>query len=990
MRRRREKTASRSLGWRAGLLAALVLSLLAALGGLSLSYGAASLTQGLPSLELITLLLDPTDGELLQPSRIYDRSGERVLYTFENPAAGPRRFLPVSLEAPGVPLRLANRDRVSPALVEATLAIADPYFREHPGFSLAGLREGVPSTLAQRLVSNLLLWDEPPSFRRSLRERLLAYQLTARFGREQVLAWYLNSAYYGRQAYGAEAAAQVYFGKSAADLNLAEAAFLAAASDTPSLNPHDAPQAAVERQQQVIQVMYDRGLVSEEEALQALTSQLSFRPPIPSAQNPAPAFTGLVIDELLKTGASDRLQRGGVRVVTTLDSRLQAQAACTAEIQIARLRASAGSSPGPEGQDECEAARLLPTLPDETAADDTAGQNLDPETEVVLLDPRNGQVLAFYGTLDTLALTAERSGAASLSSAASLSGAISHPSGTLWTPVIYLTAFARGLSPASLVWDIPADGANGEPGSTLSPEGDYHGPVRLRIALVNDYLTPAAKILEQVGQENVWETARELGLASNGEPGEEIAASSPVNGPPLTLLQAARAYGIFANHGSLGGARAEAGQDPVTILKIEDYQGAPWPAGKNTGTETGRERPVLSPQLAYLLTHILSDETARWPSLGHPNPFEIGRPAAVKSGRAPDGQAAWAVGYIPQLVLGVWLGGDPGQRDSAPPAFEGAAENAAAGIWHALMQYASRDWPAQGWTPPEGITRLEVCDPSGLLPGADCPNIVPEVFLAGTEPTHFDSLFRALQINRETGRLATIFTPLDLVEEKVFLLVPPEAKPWAVQAGLPIPPQEYDLAPAPVPASPEVQINSPALFAYVRGEVPILGRAGGEDFDYYRLQMGKGLNPGQWQRIGGDMRTPVSEGRLGVWDTEGLDGLYALELLVVHSDQTVASAVIQVTVDNQPPELAILNPLDGQEIDPAGKRYLTFQLQAEDNLALKKVELYVDDQSFVTLVQEPYSAPWRVQAGEHTLRVVATDLAGNQAEATVLFTVNGE
>jgi hypothetical protein len=119
-----------------------------------------------------------------------------------------------------------------------------------------------------------------------------------------------------------------------------------------------------------------------------------------------------------------------------------------------------------------------------------------------------------------------------------------------------------------------------------------------------------------------------------------------------------------------------------------------------------------------------------------------------------------------------------------------------------------------------------------------------------------------------------------------------------------------------------------------------------------------------------------------------LDGLYALELLVVHSDQTVTTAVIQVTVDNQPPELAILNPLDGQEIDPAGKRYLTFQLQAEDNLGLKKVDLYIDDQPFATLVQAPYSAPWRVQAGDHTLRVVATDLAGNLAEATLRFTIN--
>ncbi len=213
------------------------------------------------------------------------------------------------------------------------------------------------------------------------------------------------------------------------------------------------------------------------------------------------------------------------------------------------------------------------------------------------------------------------------------------------------------------------------------------------------------------------------------------------------------------------------------------------------------------------------------------------------------------------------------------------------------MQYASRDVPADGWTAPQDVTTMTVCDPSGMLPTRECPNLVSEVFLNGNEPIQVDNLFRQFSINRETGFLATVFTPPQLIENRVYMVVPDEARAWAESAGLDIPPSSYDAIQAP-PVNPNVNITSPAWLAEVKGKVQIVGTAAGDNFAYSRVQVGKGLNPQEWVQVGGDVSTPVSEGLLAEWDTTGLSGLYAVQLLVVRSDQKVESAVIQVTVSD--------------------------------------------------------------------------------------------
>ncbi|MBK6792837.1 MAG: hypothetical protein IPG80_09905 [Anaerolineales bacterium] len=211
------------------------------------------------------------------------------------------------------------------------------------------------------------------------------------------------------------------------------------------------------------------------------------------------------------------------------------------------------------------------------------------------------------------------------------------------------------------------------------------------------------------------------------------------------------------------------------------------------------------------------------------------------------------------------------------------------------MQIASEGKPTDGWSTPQDITSLAVCDPSGMLPTRECPNLVTEVFLNGSEPTQADTLFREYSINRETGLLATVFTPPELIDKRVYMLIPDEAREWALGTGVALPPTSYDAIQAP-PMNPKANITAPQLFADVDGKVLILGTATGEDFMYYRVQIGKGLNPQEWVQLGEDTYTPVDGGLLAEWDTTGLSGLYAVQLIVVRNDHIVDTAVIQVTV----------------------------------------------------------------------------------------------
>lgn len=960
LRRLKQSREGQSPWLKLGLFSALLISLMAVAFSLVAIWFYVDLSRNLPQVEILPILLDPPNGMLLQPTRLFDRDHEHVLLTLENPAAEKKQYLFIAGDGQArTPLGLKY-------LVSATISELDPGFWDNPGYSLAGVTQGTHPTLAQILVSDLLLDGESPSLKRNIRERLLAAQITAEYSRNKVLEWYLNSAQYGETIYGADAAARIYFGKSTADLSLAEAATLTSLAEKPSINPLTGSQILAKQKEAIIQKMLAMSLISVDESLIALKEDVRFQDQVASPSL-APAFTALVLKQLSSTIPLDRIYRGGFEIQTTLDYSLQQQVDCAAQAQTARLRGKLEPTVTFDGS-PCQASSLLPSLQEEVGT-----INKDITAEVVIIDPYNGQILVMVGE--------DKSGTLPSSPSA-------HPAGTILSPFMFLTAFSRGLSPATLLWDVPEEtnpiASNPAGQDTLVGSlNTYHGPVSLREAFVNDYAAASGEVWQQVGAANVLLTEKQFGfgtidLSTDSGPGLDNLYKQNVS-----LVDSVHAYSALANYGVMAGHRnndetsrtAQRELSPSSMLKVETVNGQEW-----MDWTIPDLLPVVTRQIAYLTTNVLSDENARSSLLDHPNSLEIGRPVAAKLSITADGNGAWTVGYIPQLAVGVWIGNSQGKA-------VGITREMPAALLSAIMQYAARRMPIQEFSVPAGVSQVQVCTPSGLLVSSLCPVIVQEVFLSGNEPTQVDNLYQKYAINKETGLLATIFTPPEMVEEKVLLAVPPPAKAWAKEAGLAIPPDTYDNITATQPISASVQISYPQMFDHVGGKFEIIGSTGGELFSYYRLQVGQGLNPQKWLQIGEDIRTPVSNGLLGTWDTTGLEGLYIVQLEVIRQDSSVDQAILEITVDNTPPEVEILSPKNYEQFsNPPGKSVM-LNVSATDNLAVMQVEIYIDDQLEAILLEPPYVILWDAMPGEHTLRVKASDLAGNHDEAAIAFIV---
>lgn len=917
------------------------LALVAALLSLGILY--ATIAGNLPSIEVLPVMLNAENGELLQPSRLLDSTGQVVLFTYQDPGI-ERRYLYIDPQ---------KEDHVSPQLVRTVTAALEPSFWESPGYDIRKWNDPEAHTIAEGLVDELLLDGEPASQSRSLRMRLLAAQVTAQYGRTRVLEWYLNSAWFGHYAFGAESAAQLYLGKSAGKLTLAEAALLTPLLESPALNPLDAPDAAVKAQKEFLKAMLASGTINDQEYALALAEKLPLRKSNPAPPSSTAGFVRQVERQLESTLGARRVQRGGVDVITTLDIDLQQQFQCTAVTQLIRVEYSNISGVAPSEID-CDAALLLPTQ-----------SFLNPSTEDLaagglVMDPGSGNVLAYQAPLAVAGESLNDSG---------------YQSGSMLSPFAAAAAFARGYSPASLLWDIPA--STSIPGvGNRQVSTEYHGPVSIRSAVANDYLNPIAALINNVGPANVWLTASAAGLSSLGDAAND--ASPLATDAETSLLDIAAAYSTLANSGVRSGVR-----DPLTSqISPNTILRAVTSTGRNLIEELpSAENSILSQPLAYLVNHILSDENARWASLGYPNVLEIGSPVAAKTGSAAGGHQVWTVGYTPQRLVLVWMG--DGLEDDVPSNIN---PRMAAGIWHALFRYTTRDLQFSGWEAPAGITSMKVCSPSGMLPTADCPNIVNDVFLVGNEPTIQDTLYTRIKVNRETGLRATVFTPPNMVEEKVFMEVPPEAREWALQAGLPLAPQGYDSIQQ-VHVDPDAGISDPALFSSVSGKVKIRGTAAGENFSSYTLQVGEGINPESWLQINENSTRSVTDGVLAEWDTSGLNGLFALRLTVVDSENLVKTAVTQVTVDNTPPAAKITYPQTGQTVEPV-RGGVTLAASIEDLVGTAKVEWWVDGKLVSTQTAQPFVYQLLSRSGNHKALIKAWDLAGNPVQsAEVAFEI---
>lgn len=936
-RARRARGISR-LPTAAALLLAVPLALAGGLGSLA-ATSASGLVGDLPPVILIEAQFGLRGAESFRPPVVYDRGNQVPLFEVLHPLARQRRWVE------------AGTGELPQYLEAALLAALDPTFQGNAGYDLAGLISpaqpaAANRTITQRLVDAALLPPSQPSTgpaARALQSALLAAQLTRSYSKQQILTWYLNSAYFGLWTYGVDAAALTYFGKHAADLSLAESVALAAAALDPEHNLVEAPAEASAARRQVLRRMAELGSISMDQERLALAAEPAIDRDAVLLAWERPAYADYLLrslDQLLGEGR----HRSGLRVISTLDYDLQLQAACAAVSQVQRLSLEgAGSVAAAADGSACVAAGLLPPLRPGDAEIDHAIESW----ALLVLDPTSGELLAAQGSIDQ-----------------------ARPAGPMLIPFIHLTALSRGLPAGSMLLDLPP--TTPELARLLGLElpdslEQYRGPQLMRQAVAG--LSPGAALwaVQAVGEQQIRRTLQQLGL-----PLPTVdAADSGDQGPRLSLVELATAYGIVADQGRVQGAvRTGRGEDltvePVIVLRAEDGQ------GRILAAPPRETQHVLSTQLAFLMADMLSDEGLRSAVL------QVGRPAGALMAEAGQGRGQWTLGFTPQRVVGVWVGGSAMQR-IRPQSGSGS-------IWHSVMRYAASGLEPLGWEPPPGVEQVEVCAPSGLLPTAYCAQTAREYFVQGTEPSHYDTLYQPFRINAETGKLATLFTPLDQVQERVYLVLPPEARAWAGQSGIAQPPREYDPLSPPAEADAQVRISEPQAFDVLGGRVTLRGTAAPDDFQYYRLQFGEGLNPSRWVQIGADEPRRQPGGVLGLWDTAGLDGLYTLQLITVLEDGQIRTAAIPITLDNRPPTVELLSPAAGESIR---RGPMALQAAAQDAVGVERVEFFANGRRIASAAQAPYTAVWSPTPGvtELELLVRAYDLAGNWAESDPAWVV---
>jgi len=762
-------------------------------------------------------------------TKILDRNGG-LLYEIVDPTGGRRTVVPIS--------------RIPIYLQQATIATEDPTFYSNPGFnpfSIArafwqNMSEGRivsgASTITQQLAKNLFLTNEV-NLDRKIKEAILATELTRRYPKETILEIYLNEIYYGNLAYGVEAAAETYFGKPVEELTLAESAMLAGIPQSPAIHdPYTNLLGAKRRQAVVLQFMVREGYVTQKQADAAVQEELHFASP--HIQIKAPHFVMYVRELLEERYGTEMLYRGGLQVYTSLDLEMQ------------------------ESAQRFLQEHLL-SLADRHATN----------ASVVAMDPSTGEVLVMLGSADFYDTD--------IDGQVNVALRLRQPGSSI-KPITYVTALQKGWTAATMLMDVERefpDGAN-PPYKPLNYDEKELGPVSLRTALASSRNIPAVETLEFVGLPAMLDTAHRLGISSLDR--LDYGLSLTLGGGDVTLMEMTAAYAAFAN----GGLRVH----PATVLRIEDSTGKLIQASPEPPWER-----VLDPLHAYIITDILADNAARTPAFGANSALKLSRPAAAKTGTTNDYRDAWAVGYTPDLVTGVWVG----NSDNSP--MEKVSGSRGAGpIWHDFMEAALAQRPVRDFVRPDGIVTAEVCAVSGQLPTEDCPEKRTEIFAEGTEPTEPCSVHRKLRICTMTGLLATEFCPDNVVEEVYYETYPDEFRWWLEEQGLPLPPDHSCTLHT---FATRAKITSPAEGSLIEGPIEIRGSANIPDFDSYVVKYGLGNNPSHWQRIGSRQYAPVENSVLTYWDwdlTQLRSGPATIRLIVRDHRGNDAEAHLRVTL----------------------------------------------------------------------------------------------
>lgn len=596
---------------------------------------------------------------------LMDRKG-RPFFTFYD--AKNKKFVPLQ----EVPKNIQN----------AVIAIEDKDFWTHKGVSPKALVRALfadvasgklqygGSTLTQQLAKNALL-TQKKSFVRKYQEVVLAREIEEKYSKPDILEMYLNSVYMGRGCFGVQECAQAFFGNDVESLDLAQSAFLAALLPAPSkLSSNVSHEAAKARQELVLQKMLEQGYITSEQKKEAEGENLVFAKTDQAIISRAPHFAFLVKDELLKKYNEEELARSGLKVRTTLDLDWQDYAEKTVATRVAAL----------------------------------APRNVS-NGAAVIMDPKTGEIRALVGSKDW---SNDEFGKVDVATS------LRQP-GSSFKPIVYAKAMEEGLiTPATVLNDEPIEiKLAGQP--LYIPEdydGKFRGPVTVRRALANSLNVPAVEVIQKLGVTRAIEAAQEMGITSiedNGRFGPSLVLGSG----EVQLVQLAGAYAVFANEGERVA--------PTTILEIADK------FDKQVYAYNPQPERVLSPQVSFLVSSILSDNNARKEEFG--DVLNISRSAAVKTGTTQSYRDSWTLGYTPSLVVGVWVGNNDGRHMDKIAGSIGAAP-----IWKDLMEHFLAGTSVENFEEPLGITKLTICDNG--LPVA--PGVTgfghTEYFIEGTEP----------------------------------------------------------------------------------------------------------------------------------------------------------------------------------------------------------------------------------------------------------------
>lgn len=606
-----------------------------------------------------------TEKPFILPTRIYDRTGEVLLYQIYGEE---KRII--------VPF-----DKISDNVKYAILAAEDANFYNHIGIDFTGVLRSIiknvltgkltygGSTLSQQLIrSSFLSLDKTPS--RKIKEIILTLELERRYSKEEIFGFYLNQVPFGSNTYGVEAAAQTFFGKSASDVSIEEAALLTSLIQAPSyLSPYGSHQdELMARKNYVLDRMSSIGYISQTEADEVKNKEIKIS--ASSDLIKAPHFALYVRDYLEENYSDYFLQTKGLKVYTTLDWELQQLAEKVIEERMDYNRSFNAFN-----------------------------------SSLVALNPRTGEVLTMVGSADWYATESLPKGCTPGLNCqfepkvnVSTFGGGRQP-GSAFKPFAYARVFKDGLTPETVVWDVKTE-FNSSCSSSADQEKNqfgeicYHpknytntfkGPITLREALAQSINVPAVKVLYLAGVTETIELAQNMGITTLTQPPSWYGLSLVLGGGEVKLLDMVSAYGVFATEGYR--------PSPFFIIKIEDSEGNIIEENKTT------PRKVLDTQTARLINSVLSDNEARAPLFGWNSPLYFpDSDVAVKTGTTQEYKDAWTIGYTRSIVAGVWSGNNDGTLPYQKPGLILASP-----IWSKFMQKAIKFYPSADFIDPEPI-----------------------------------------------------------------------------------------------------------------------------------------------------------------------------------------------------------------------------------------------------------------------------------------------